>query len=445
MDTHEHESMPAARRPGKPATVAAARRGRRTASLAVIVCCARALESFAAAAPDHGDEHLHVPLRTNAEMTWQELIDRTVEHYPRFVELAAREAEAGALASRARSWLSSRPSLAMRYYTDQVSDDNGQREYEVTLDLPLWRSGQRQAAMSLGRAAAAGSEAAAMALRHDVTGLLRMALWDIQAAEIGLDVARDGVRVAENLEAVIQRRYEAGELPLSETLLMRSTTLEREAAVVEAEARRVDADRAYQSLTGLTERPAEFAETLSEREDVDSAHPWLVLADADLARARADTELTRQAAKGAPVLSVGPRREVAPFGAYTADTLGLALILPFGGKSHPTAAALASARAAAQADAERRALLRRLDLDLHEARHGLLVIEQSLDLAKRRLELADRSFAMSRQAFAQGEMTLLELLRREETALSTRREVAALEVERQRAIAEINQAIGVSP
>lgn len=440
----EHESMPTLRPPGNRPHRNRARRVRaRVAALLAVFAIAAA--TLRAQEPGHTDEHLHVPLQTSAELTWPVLIRAALDNYPRFVELAARDAEARALVARARSWLSGSPAISARYQTDRPGDDARLREHELGLELPLWRAGEKRAARDVGDAATTESRAAALALRHEVLGLLRMTLWDIERAGNALAVAEDAAATASGLLDVVERLYEAGDLPLTETLLMRSTTLERRAAVIEAGAILVDAERAYRSLTGLTARPASFDELLTERDDIDGSHPWLALADADLARSRAESDLTSREARRAPTLTIGPRRERAPFSDYSADSLGVSITMPFGGRVHVTAATAAADRRIAEAEADRLELLRRLDLDLHEARHGLLVIEESLALARQRSALAGTSFAMSQQAFAQGEMTLLELLRREETAQLTQREVSRLEVERPRAIAQINQAIGVEP
>jgi cobalt-zinc-cadmium efflux system outer membrane protein len=398
-----------------------------------------------AAVDEHAAEHLHVPLEPSPALAWPELIQTTLEHYPRFVELAARAQEASALAGRGRSWLSGPPSISTRYQTDDPYDNVSLREYELGLNLPLWRLGQRRAAGSLGAAASTSSDAAASALRHEVIGLLRMVLWDIELAVNDLAVAREGARVANALEAVIERQYEAGEIALSETFLVRSTAMEREAAVIESEAALVDAELVYQSLTGLNIKPSQFAESLTDREVFDDSHPALLLADAELERARAALDLAQRTAKGSPVLTIGPRRERASFSSYDADSLGVTLTLPFGGRSYANAAAAPALRAVAAAEADRLQMLRELELELSDARHTFSIIEEALALAEQRSALATRGFEMGQQAFAQGEMTLLELLRTEEIAVMTQREVVGFEAERQRAIARINQAVGVWP
>jgi outer membrane protein TolC len=399
----------------------------------------------AAGQPGPDPEHLHTPLVASADLDWPELIDATVQNFPQFIELAARDEEAQALAGRSRSWLASQPSVSIRYQSDSPWDNANLREYELGVDLPLWRPGERRAAEAVGAAATEGASASAIALRHEVIGLLRMSLWDVERAFNELAVAREGARVAAELQAAIERRYQAGEVALNETLLVQSTAMERDAAVIEAEALLVDAERAYQSLTGMNVRPIDIAESLTDREDFDASHPRLLLADADLERARAELDLTSRASRGNPTLTIGPQRERGAFSDYSANSVNVSLAVPFGGRKHQAVELAASSRVAASAASERRQLLRELDLELHEARHGLLVIEESLTLARQRSDLATRSFEMNERAFNQGEITLLELLRSEETALLTQRQVAGLEVERQRAIAQINQAIGVWP
>jgi outer membrane protein TolC len=90
-------------------------------------------------------------------------------------------------------------------------------------------------------------------------------------------------------------------------------------------------------------------------------------------------------------------------------------------------------------------LLRRLDLDLHEAEHTLAVLEESLELAEQRAELTERQWQMAQSAFAQGEIELRELLRTQESAQSVIRDVQRLRVERERTIAAYNQAVGETP
>jgi len=414
-----------------------------TALLGLLVCLAGG--SPLAAAAQTSPSHMHEPLQIDASLDWAALVEDTVRQYPSFVELASRDAEAAALLDRGRSWLSGQPALNARYQSDGTLDDAGLREYELGIELPLWRPGQRSSAKALGSAATLESRAAATALRHEVIGLLRTVLWDIEKAARAKALADDGVGVANELLRVVQRRYEAGELPMTDVLLAQSAVMRREAIVIAADAAVVDAERGYRSLTGRDVRPVAMTEQLSASEDFDDSHPALQLANADLERARAELDLTAQSAGGTPRLTIGPRREQAPLSTLTADSLGVSVSMPFGGRAQRNVQIAAANRRVAAAEAARAMLVRRLDLGLHEVQHTLVVIEASLELARQRRDLADTHLQLSQTAFVQGEMTLFELLQQQEAARLTQHEVAQLEVERESTIAQINHALGEWP
>jgi outer membrane protein TolC len=361
------------------------------------------------------------------------------------MELAARDAEAEALSQRGGKWLSGSIAPYASYISDETLDDTNMAEYELGLELPLWRWDERAAAKNLGAVADKESIAAAAALRHQVTGLLRKALWDIEEAVVEVSVAENGVAVATELLRVVTRRHQAGDLPLTDTLLAESTLLEREAALIASQALLIDAERAYRSLTGIDVRPAKITEVPNTREELNAAHPWLVMADAELARAEAKLDLAVDSVKGAPVLTVGSRRERASFSDDYIDSVGLQLKMPFGGTAHRSAQTATNLRAVAAAKADRAQLVRQLELDLHEALHTLAVVDASLVLTRQQSELAARGLKMSERAFEQGEMTLFELLQQQERAQNAESETARLEIERQRTIAEINQALGEGP
>jgi outer membrane protein TolC len=389
--------------------------------------------------------HLHEPLSVSSTLGWPALIEETLLNFPRFAELAARDSEAKALSERGGKWFSGPPQVYAGYLSDQALSDTDMAEYELGVELPLWRWNQRSAAQVLGTTASSESIAAASALRHQVIGLLRTALWDIERANIAVTLAEDGIVLATELLRVVTRRHEAGDLPLTDALLAQSALLEREAALIESNATLLDAERAYRSLTGLDRRPANFKEVPILREELNASHPWLVMADAAVARSEAELELVEGGAKGPPVLTLGSRRERGAYTDFYVDSIGLQVKVPFGGEAHRSTKTANSLRSVSVARADRAQLARRLELELHEAHHSLVVVDASLALAQKRSDLADRRLQMGEQAFAQGEMTLFELLLQQELALTTQMEAARLEAERQRAIAAINQALGEWP
>jgi outer membrane protein TolC len=391
------------------------------------------------------EAHQHVPLTVDPALDWQTLIDTTLAAHPRSGELVARAEEAAAWTARGRQWLAAAPSLYFTHLSDARIDDRDQREYDGGVELPLWRAGERAAVQSLARSAGTESDAARAALRLEVAGLVRGALWDIAAAENANAAANDAVTVASDLLRAVERRNARGELPLADVLLAQSALLERQQAVIATQAQLVDAERTYQSLTGLQRRPAKFEERRSAREDFDDTHPLLALADAAVARSRANLDLTDRAARGNPVVTVGPRRQRDALATVFNDSFAIGVKVPVGGKAHAVTQVAQQGRFVAEAEAARGTLLRRLDLDMHEATHTLLVLDGSLALAQQRRDLADRQWGMAQSAFAQGEIELRELLRIQESDRSANREAERLAIERQRTVAAFNQALGETP
>ena len=401
-------------------------------------------------------EHLHAPVEVDPGLGWDELIAATVVAHPRRFELAALQSTAAAWQARGRQWLAATPYGSFTYLSDHIGDDRNQAEYYSGLSLPLWRLGQRDTAQALGRSSAIESTASEAALRWEVAGLLRNLLWDIAAASNAVNLAHDALSVADELVRGIERRYSVGDLAEADVLLARTTRYEKSLALIDSEALLLDAERTYVNFTELDRRPALFAEALEMHEDLDEdaadhapsfddSHPLLALANAEVERARATVDFTDRSTRGSPLLQIGPRRQRDALTSFYNDSRSVGIIVPFGGKRYGETTRAASVTALAAAETRRAQLLRQLDLDLHEAEHTLYVLEQSLIVAEARNEDAARQWRMGRSAFAQGEIELRELLRIQDTAQNAERDLERLGIERQRAIAAVNQAIGVLP
>ena len=401
-------------------------------------------------------EHLHAPVEVDPALGWDEVIEATVVAHPRRFELAALAGTADAWQTRGRQWFASTPYVSLGYLSDRIGDDRNQAEYSAGLNLPLWRLGQRDSARDLGRSSADTSAATAAVLRWEVAGLLRTLLWDIAAATNAVDLAQESLTVAEELVNAVERRHAVGDLAEADVLLARTTRYEKLLALIDSEALLLDAERTYHSLTELERRPAVFAEQLAPHDDADveaadhtpsfdNSHPLVALANAEVERARAAVEFAERSARGSPVLTIGPRRQRDAMTDYYNDSLGVGFTVPFGGSRYGGTARAESLSELAAGETWRAQLLRQLDLDLHEAEHTLYVLEQSLEVAEARNADAAQQWRMGRAAFAQGEIELRDLLRIQDTAQNAARELARLGIERQRAIAAVNQAIGVLP
>lgn len=389
--------------------------------------------------------HEHPALPVDESLTLSAAVDAAFAIYPASIELGARSGQADAWTDRGQSWLADRPSLMFRYQTDRWGPDNGLTEQEAGIHLPLWSWGGRSAVQRLGDALSVESDAAALALRWEVAGLLRMTLWEIALAENEHELAEEALDTASRLTGSVERRYELGDVSLSDVLLAQSSHLEAQTVLIEATAELLDAERAFRSVTGLERRPRFLGETLSEEHEVQPGHPALAFANAAVSSAEAGFEVAEKTFKSGTSLTVGPRSERPAFGPGFDDSIGITVNVPFGGSSHRNVETSAAARVAAEARAAREQQVRELTLALHEAAHSLDVVRQNLEAASERMELAGRHQAMGESAYEKGELELIDLLKMQATAIAAKRQLGRLMINEKKQTALYNQAVGKIP
>lgn len=389
--------------------------------------------------------HEHVPLAVDNTLTLSTAIDIAYSRYPTTAEILARTEQAGAWSDRGDSWLADRPSLLLRYQSDRWGSDNGLDEYEAGIVLPLWSWGGRSAVQMLGETMSVESAAAELAVRWEVAGLLRSALWNIALAENDHELAEQALDSAQRLTNSVKRRFELGDVALSDVLHAESFYLEAQTRLIEVTATLLDAERVYRSVTGMERRPPFSGELVSEIEDVEPDHPALAFANAEVSRAEAGLVVAQETAARGTSLLVGAQRERAALVDSYDDSVGITLNIPFGGSSTRRTEISAASRLAARARAAQAEQARALTMQLHEAAHSLNVVRENMVTATERMKLVDRHQVMGLSAYEKGELDLFDLLKLQATALEAKRQVTRLMIDEKRQAALYNQAVGILP
>jgi cobalt-zinc-cadmium efflux system outer membrane protein len=414
-------------------------------SCMVIALAFSLIASASLAADAELPRHEHEALPVDESLTMTAAVDAAFVLFPTTLELAARTEQANAWTDRGQSWLADRPSLSFRYQSDHWGPDNGLDEYEAGINLPLWSWGGRNAVKNLGDTLSAESAATGLALRWEIAGHIRRTLWGIALAENDHELAEQALSTAARLTASVERRYELGDVALSDVLLAQSSFLEAQIMQIEVTAALLDAERAYRSVTGLERRPPFLTEVLSQSHEVEPDHPAIALANAEVRRAEASLAVAEKTFKTGASLLIGSRSERAAFGTAFDDSFGVTVNIPFGGSSHQQTEVSAVSRDAAKARAVRSQKMRALTLDLHEAAHSLNVVSQNLAAASERMDLAERHQTMSESAYEKGELELIDLLKVQATAIAAKRQVTRLLIDQKRQTAFYNQAVGIFP
>ncbi len=399
------------------------------------------LPAHAQSTVSHADEHVESVMRDSA-LSMSRVLELAVERAPGASLPQARLSESRVLAERAGSLLSAPPSVQMRYQTDRVPGRaSGLRELEAGLELPLWRSGQRDA---LRREADAGRLLSDEELRNHrwrVAGELRETVWRVLQAETEVRLANADVELYRALEDDVSKRVRAGDAAPVERLSAEAARRERDAALYEAKVELAHSLFGWTTLTGLQALPEVVREPVAMQ---DQGYPPVLTAQASVERVRRALGSVQAQGSGAPRLLVGVRSEKAS-DSPTADSVGATLSIPFGGDVHRAAALSPLHVELARAEDDLALALRSAALALHEAEHELHAREQALSLANGQKDVADREVELARRAYRLGESSIAERLLVEARAANARRAAALADIAHARAVARYNNSLGILP
>lgn len=378
-------------------------------------------------------------------VTLRTLVARAVDRAPDAALFDAYMAESHALDRRAGSWFGEAPSASVSAYSDQPTDGDGMREYEVGVEWPLPRIGESDAWSTLSGAAQAQARAHFEALQWRLAGEVREAVWVWALAQSELEQARLLRESAGRLEADVSRRVEAGDLSDGDLLLARQEAAARAADVEQARRSVSDAGAALKTLTGDAQLPSKPREPRSPRESVPPDHPRLRLAAAEVERAQRERSVTRIQGAGKAALSLGVRRDRGARGEDFGNAVGLGLTVPFGTGSHQAPELAQAERVYTEAHVRQQQAMRELERSRRESAERLVTLDRELQHAEQSLEFAESYYQLQRRAFDLGEVDLLELIRARERVAEARTLHDRKRLERNREVARYNQAVGDMP
>ncbi len=377
--------------------------------------------------------------------TLSEVVARAYERYPEQPLAASRRDYAMALSRQARSPIAGNPALSARYQTDQAGSDVGLREWEAGIELPLWRPGQRKARQQLGERTGSVAEAAANAVRLEVAGKVREAVWMVFMARNNLAQAEHEWQTAQALEQDVRKRVSLGELAKTDLLLAQDETFNKRDVYLNAEAEVAHAVQRYEALTGLRSLPRRKAESKSVLKAVPADHPLLVYRRAELERTRAQVAVARREGAEPPQVLFGARQEKAGLGADPVNSVGVSVRWPLSSKVQSAPRIRSSQLEVTQAQAQLLTAQRRLQIDFHEAQHELEVLDQRLLTAQEKAKVARENLRLAQLSFSLGESDLVSRLRIQTLAFAAERAERELQLRRQTAIARYNQVVGELP
>ena len=230
----------------------------------------------------------------------------------RRIELAAKE-------KAASSWISGEPVAGVAHRTDRLNRNDGFREYEAEIDLPLWNPGVRAAARADVSAQRQGFDGQSALSKLKLAGELRALSASAATARVELDLNKRKLLDVNLLAQDLSRRVKAGENARVDGLQAQVLVKQAEAAIAHADSQLTRLQNQWRSLTGLS-AVAALDETLSSsvadtatNTPVSPDHPALRYAQAQLGSARAKLALAEADKRDAMSVGLGVGRERSDF------------------------------------------------------------------------------------------------------------------------------------
>ena len=296
--------------------------------------------------------------------------------------------------SAASSWTVEPPALELLGKSDRMGSNNGSREYEVGLAVPLWLPGERSRSGELADAEAKALDSRYLAAKLRLTEVTRERWWNYYRTEAELALANERQANARKLADDVARRFKAGDLSRADQHQANGLMAQADAGMAEALGNRDVARNALRSLVGkaalnpdlqsIAIEPMPEANALSEPAN----HPALaeLLDRATVASRAADLASVRTRAN--PELLIATTRTRVETGAATDQTYTLGIRFPFGGG--PRAEARRATARAEALDAESSADLERSRVvaGIESAQAQVLAAQGRLAAAEKRARFA---------------------------------------------------------
>jgi outer membrane protein, heavy metal efflux system len=365
---------------------------------------------------------------------------------------AAQRREAAAAQRRvADGWTPEPAAFESSLRTDRFTRNNGAREFEFGVAVPLWLPGERSRSQSLADAELTALDSRQRAAQWRTAGVVREAWWALHLSRQDVAAARVRLANTEQLANDVSRRLRAGDLARADQHQADAAVAAAQAELATTLAAQARSSNALRALVGgvglgnveLLSADAEAEPALPVA--VDAQHPavaeWVSRAEASRrAQALAGVQTRAQ-----PELTLLTTRERGVAGEPYGQTVTVGVRLPFGSdarsrnKAASAAADLQEAETALDLERDKLAA----EADAASARLG--AARTALQANERRAQLARETKGFIEKSFRLGQSDLPTRLRADLEATEAERQASRARIELAHAISSLRQALGLLP
>ncbi|WP_083994785.1 TolC family protein [Comamonas sp. E6] len=390
------------------------------------------------AAPKSSSNIQKTTLATAVEAAWSRAVASA--------EAAGISRQAAAEKQASSALWAAPPSVELSHRNDRLQSNNGARETEVALAVPLWLPGQKSAKQQAADSLSSLSQLSETEGKLRVAEVVRELHWQIAELQASQSLSKQQTSTFAAIASDVDKRVKAGDLARADALAAKGELLSAQATQSQAETQLEAAKRQWTALTGLAQTPdATFASAESPSPRQLAEHPELLRAEQQVDLAHKRLDLVAKSNRSAPELITKFRQDIPGHGQGSAYSLGLAVRIPFGTDDRNAPLQAAALTELDIAQRKEQVLRAQLSARMESAKAAAAASQLQLQTEREKAALLNERAKLIRAAFNAGETSLPELLRAASAAAQADYSAARQEAAFGLARARLQQAYGQLP
>ena len=403
-----------------------------------LACTSYAQPMESVAAPKASSNIQKTTLATAVEAAWSRAVASA--------EAAGISRQAAAEKQASSALWAAPPSVELSHRNDRLQSNNGARETEVALAVPLWLPGQKSAKQQAADSLSSLSQLSETEGKLRVAEVVRELHWQIAELQASQSLSKQQTSTFAAIASDVDKRVKAGDLARADALAAKGELLSAQATQSQAETQLEAAKRQWTALTGLAQTPdATFASAESPSPRQLAEHPELLRAEQQVDLARKRLDLVAKSNRSAPELITKFRQDIPGHGQGSAYSLGLAVRIPFGTDDRNAPLQAAALTELDIAQRKEQVLRAQLSARMESAKAAAAASQLQLQTEREKASLLNERAKLIRASFNAGETSLPELLRAAIAAAQADYSAARQEAAFGLARARLQQAYGQLP
>lgn len=403
-----------------------------------LACTSYAQPMESVAAPKASSNIQKTTLATALEAAWIRAVASA--------EAAGISRQAAAEKQASSALWAAPPSVELSHRNDRLQSNNGARETEVALAVPLWLPGQKSAKQQAADSLSSLSQLSEAEGKLRVADVVRELHWQIAELQASQSLSKQQTSTFAAIASDVDKRVKAGDLARADALAAKGELLSALAAQSQAEIQLEAAKRQWTALTGLAQTPdATLASVESQSPRQLAEHPELLRAEQQVDLARKRLDLVAKSNRSAPELITKLRQDIPGHGQGSAYSLGLAVRIPFGTDDRNAPLQAAALTELEIAQRKEQVLSAQLSARIESAKAAAEASQLQLQNEREKATLLNERAKLIRASFNAGETSLPELLRAASAAAQADYSAARQEAAFGLARARLQQAYGQLP